>query len=300
MGLFASCWSCALRRRAWMGAALGLTLGGARADAPGLLVLVPQDVLDDWQLFLRGRAPQTVHHYSGPHARRDVAEVLLLHHALAAGGGRVWTIKLEGMPSDVRLQRELVGGHGLCGGTSFWRDDLIHGHHQLLTSEPLLRVGEFEAGFYVLEGNTRALAVRDLAGLRQLTVLSNRQWRVDWRTLQALQLPRLVHAGSWSQMPRMLASGRADVVLAPFQPTPDLSWQVEGLRLRPIPGLRLALAGTRHYVVANGHALSATVLQQINAGLAQLRRDGQVQRAYTECGFFNARVQGWPLLAPLA
>ncbi|MCH7345470.1 hypothetical protein LZ017_19000 [Pelomonas sp. CA6] len=288
-----------LPRRATLGlagmAGLGLALPLRAAAQPPVQALLPDDVLEDYRRFLAGRAPLTLRDYGGAHSRRDVAEVLLLQQALQAGGD-TRRVSLGGMPTDARLQLELRSGRALCSATSYWRADVSEVQHELLLSAAVLQQGEFEAGLYTLPGHARALGCRTLAEVRRLTVLSNRDWHVDWQTLRALGLQHLLHVGNWKQMPRMLASGRADVLLAPFQPTPDLSLQVDGLRLVPIPGLKIEMHGTRHFLISRSHPQGQVLRERLDAGLAELRRQGLLRRAYQQSGFFNSRVQDWTVL----
>lgn len=264
------------------------------AAQPLLPALIPDDVLRDYQQFLAGRDPMTIAHYGGPLSRRDVVEVVLIHQAL---GRQDPTLRLgmAPMPSSQRLQAELRMGHSACSATSYWRDDFPQ-PDGLLFSDPLLLEGEFEVGLYTTPANTRALAARTLADLQQLRVLSNDTWRVDWQTLGRLGITRVQHVTRWNLMPHMLHQGRADVLLAPFQSTPDLSLVVDGVRLVPVPGLKVSMRGTRHFLVSATHELGPRLRDQLNAGLASLRQQGLIRRAYEQSGFFNAKVAGWTRL----
>lgn len=259
-----------------------------------LPALIPDDVLLDYRRLLAGCDPLDISDFSGPHARRDVVEALLIQQALAGAGGGL-RLSLTPMPTSQRLQAELRSGHAACSATSYWREDFPT-RDGLLFSDPLLEDGEFEAGFYTTPANAPALAARRLPELQQLRVLSNRSWRVDWQTLQQLGFTRLEHVASWNLMPRMVQQGRADVLLAPFQATPDLSMTVDGVRLVPVPGVKVGMRGTRHVLISQTHAQGSALRTQLNAGLARLRQLGVIRRAYEQCGFFNARVAGWTRL----
>lgn len=295
-----------LPRRHWLGLSLGLGLALAArgalatpaASVPAtdkrLPALIPDDVLLDYQRFLAGRDPVGISDFGGPHARRDVIEVLLMQQALALQDGEL-RLGLTPMPTSQRLQAELRSGHAACSATSYWREDFPQADG-LLFSDALLGEGEFEVGFYTTPEHERALSARSLRDLQGLRVLSNRSWRVDWLTLEQLGFTELQHVASWNLMPRMVQQGRADLLLAPFQPTSDLSMTVEGVRLVPVPGLKLRMRGTRHFLVSRTHPLGPRLREQLNAGLARLRQQGVVRRAYEQCGFFNARVAGWTRL----
>ncbi|MFT7722457.1 MAG: hypothetical protein QM788_06465 [Roseateles sp.] len=285
----------ARRRLLCLGAALACP-GAARAAAEARLpALIPDDVLLDYQRFLAGRDPATVSDYGGAHARRDVAEAVLIQQALLARPGPPMRLSLRPMPTSMRLQTELRTGHAACGATTYWREDFPE-PEGLLFSDAVLADGEFEAGLYTTPGNARALAARSLADVRRLRVLSNRTWRVDWQTLERLGITQLQHVASWNLMPRMLQQGRADVLLAPFQPTPDLALAADGVRLLPIPGLKIRMRGTRHFLVSAAHPSGPLLREQLDLGLARLRQQGLVRRAYLQSGFFTPRVADWTAL----
>lgn len=293
--------ACSRRRLlAGLGAGLGLGLlagSPALATTPERLpIVVSDDVLRDYRRFLAGREPLEVQDFGGPHGRRDVAELVLLHKALAEGGGPRSTELLE-RPTSTRLKADLRAGVGACTGTSYWRRDFEDEDPDLLFSQPVLENGEFEVGLYTMPGNHLAQSARGLDDLRRLRLLSNREWRVDWETLVQLGLgDRLHHVSNWSNMPRMLQGGRADALLAPFQPGVDMVMQVDGITLLPIRGLKISMRGTRHYVLSRRHPDMAALLRQLDTGLQNLRRSGLIRQAYTQSGFFHPEVKRWTRL----
>ena len=297
------------RRRAlvWLGLALsgallpsrtaqGVAAPTQRRPAERLPALVSDDVLRDYRLFLGDRDALTLDDFGGAHARRDVAEVLLLLKGLAQARF-TQPVDMLPRPTDARLKADLRSGLGVCTATSYWRHDFDAEDKALIFSQPLVEDGEFEAGLYAMPNNHRALAARNLEDLRQLRLISNRDWRGDWETLTRLGLgERLEHVGNWSMMPRMLAAGRADLLLAPFQPSADMSLQVDGLTLLPVRGLKIAMPGTRHFVLSRRHPAGPALAVAMNAGLQALRRNGVIRRAYTQSGFYHPEVRDWTRL----
>lgn len=276
-------------------AALGALIGLAPSLARGTekqALLVPVDVLEDFWRFIFGRDPLRLRDFGGAHSRRDVVEVVMLLQALADSD---WAQRfpLQAVPNGTRLRLQLQAGLALSSATTYWQQDAEAEHESIELSAPLVLDGEFEAGFDALPSNRRALACRTLDDVRQLTVLSSRAWRVDWTTLERLGFKRLMHAVSWRQMPRMLDHGRADVALAPFRNSADLALTAEGVRLVPIPGIKIALRGTRHYLISRRHPQSEAFRQRLDEGIAALRRQGLVHQAYEQSGFFNRQVRHW-------
>ncbi|MEJ6005934.1 hypothetical protein WG899_10280 [Paucibacter sp. AS339] len=273
-------------------ALLGATPVQAAQSSEPLLAAGPADVMADFQRFLNQRDPLSISDFGGPYSRRDVAEVLLLHQALQAGA---WTSSLRflDMPSGERLLREIGSGHAICSATCYWSEDIAGAEADLTLSLPVLGQGEFEVGLYALPSNRQALAAKTLDDVRRLRVLSNRNWVVDWRTLDRLGLEQRQHVTNWELMPKMLAAGRADFLLAPFQASPDLSLQVGQVKLIPIPGIKIAMQGTRHYLISRNHPEGAQLKARLDAGLQVLRQQGRIRKAYTQSGFFNPAVSQW-------
>lgn len=257
-----------------------------------LTVVVPPDVLADYRTWLADRDPLTMEGFAGSGARRDVVEVALLQRALAAGGERR-PVGFVTAASYERTLAELRSGTALLLGTSAWRSDLAALGDEVAISRPLIPEGGSLAGIYVLPANVRALAARDAAAVHGLGMVSNPAWTADWTTLQELAPAHLERTPTWAAMVRMVAAGNVDGLLAPFQSTDDLSLTAEGVRLVPIPGLAVRLAGSRHLAVSLRHVDGAAVAAALDRGLARLEEDGTIARAYRDAGFANPRVVDW-------
>ncbi|MBH9552176.1 hypothetical protein [Inhella gelatinilytica] len=281
-----------MRRRTCLGAgAIPLV---AQAGAERGRILVPHDVRLDFDRFVAGRAMADLHQYDGPHARRDVVELVLLMQALELGG---WGPRPElvSVPTVPRLVRELALGQGVVSGTTYWKTD-VDEPAAFHFSRPMVQDGEFVAGLYTLATRADVLSVRERGDLRALRFVSNRHWRVDWATLQALGVTQVAHADQWEAMPRMIRAGRADVVLAPFQPGTDMGLTVGGVSLVPVPGVKVALRGTRHYLIPKAHPQAHRCNEVLEVGLRGLQDQGVVRRAYQQSGFFNPQVANWRVL----
>jgi hypothetical protein len=248
----------------------------------GMTLLLPPDVQRDYQAWLAGRDVHAFVGYGGSYARRDVAEVALALRALRVAGLEE-EIGLAPAPSVERILADLRLGAAVMSATSLWRSD-IDGP-TLAAGPALIGEGEFEAGFYVRPGTP--------AGLLGLRAVVDPTWRPDLATWQAIGPATILHAPGWASMVRMVEAGRADVLLAPFQPTADLSLSAEGITLLPISGLKAGLAGTRHWAVSLTHPRGAEILALLVRGVALLRERGDLPGAYRACGFMDPRVAEW-------
>ncbi|GLS04322.1 hypothetical protein GCM10007860_14690 [Chitiniphilus shinanonensis] len=290
-----------LRRRFCLGLLAGLALAwlpGARAEQ-SITILTQQDVYNDYIRFIGKRDPLTLTHFSGPGSRRDVVELVLTQQALHLGGLRqpIKLVKVDhSSDSYSRFLREILSGTATLGGNTAWLVDLQEIKDKIYISPPLIRQGEFEAGLYTAPGNQKALAADSLAKVQKLTAVVADSWRPDVATLQGLGMANVLMTQSWDSMVGMVAKQRADVLLAPFQATPDMSLQVGSQRFLPIPKVKVGLQGSRHLFVSRLAPNGAQAAEALEKGLAILRGRGLIERAYIESGFFNTRTETWQRL----
>ncbi|WP_028448577.1 MULTISPECIES: hypothetical protein [Chitinibacter] len=268
----------------------------AWANDKTITILTQQDVYNDYQKFIGQRDPLTLSNYGGPGSRRDVVEIVLVMQALKAGGNDlpIKLVKVDNSSDSYnRYIKEIMTGNVTMGGNSAWQIDLKPLSDKVFVSEPVIRNGEFEAGFYTTADNVEARLTRTLPELQKLTAVVADSWKPDVATLESLKFSNLLKTQSWDSMVGMLVKKRADVVLAPFQPTPDLSMDVGGKKLVPITNVKVGLQGSRHFFVSRLDPNGALVAKQLNIGLDRLRDKGIIEKAYRESGFFNSATKSW-------
>lgn len=258
-------------------------------------VIAPSDVWRDYRMLLGQRDPLTLTQFRGMGTRRDVVELVLVQQALRLGGWREGIRPVEATAYS-RILREIADGRALVSGTTAWRADLAPLGAEVYISRALIGPGQSVAGFYTVPGNVRALAARNLDEVRQLRAVSNRQWRADWEVLSRLGLQELYDVAAWPSMVAMLAAGRADVVLAPFQPGNTMQFKTGGVTLVPVPNIKVSLPGSRHFAVSLLAPQGHEAAQALDRGLALLQQRGVIRRAYEQAGFINPRVAGWTTL----
>lgn len=258
-----------------------------------ILLAVPRDVILDYQKLLRNRDIMEIRDYTGVGARRDTVELILFQQALLRGGLDE-AVRLVPVDSYARIMVEVEVGNVTASGTSVWASDASQTKAQL--SAPLIRDGEYVVGFYVEESNSKArnASVKELRGM---TAVTNRAWKNDVATLESLGIAKLESAPTFGMIAKMLKGERGDFTLASFKSTPDMSFEVEGVRLVPIKGIKVAMPGSRHFLLSP-NSQGSQVLEALNKGLSRMRKDGTIRKAYTDAGFFNARVESWALLNP--
>ncbi|TJZ79016.1 hypothetical protein [Chitiniphilus eburneus] len=257
------------------------------------MIAVPEDVLTDYQRLVGNRDVQAIVDYSGPGARRDTVEMILLQQALHLGGSTE-VVRFSPLNSYARTFHEVESGRVAASGTSAWAADAVDRKVQL--SSALIQEGEYVVGLYTVATNTAVLGMPIASVVRQ-TAVTNRAWVNDYNVLQRLGFKHIESAPTFPMIARMLKAGRAQVTLMSFKPTPDLSLTLEGIRLVPLQGVKVAMPGSRHFLFAPTPE-GDQAMRAANIGLAKLRAEGRIRRAYEAGGFFNARVNDWTLLNP--
>jgi hypothetical protein len=273
---------------------LGIVLAMAGSFSfADIIVAAPKDVLSDYQKLVGKRNLNDIRNYSGEGSRRDTVELILFQQALQLGGLRE-AIRFSAIDNYARNIIEVEAGHATALGTTVWAADTSPNKATL--SAPTIREGEYQVGFYTTEHNQKVLQA-NFKQLQKLTAISNTAWKNDIQILEQLGISKIESAPTYIQIVKMLNAGRGDFMMASFKGKSDLSIDVEGIRLLPIQGMKIAMPGSRHFLVANT-AQGQQVLTALNIGLAQLRKEGRIRRAYTDAGFFNPKVERWTLLNP--
>ena len=259
-------------------------------------VTVTKDVIDDYQRFVAGREVSAIDYYGGPGARRDVIELVLLQQALKLGGVNP-PLSIVREQTYRRTLHQVANGELIGTGALAWRADAADLQNKLYISAAAIEDGEFIVGLYTSQQNHRALNASQQT-LRRLVAVTSPDWKVDQITLDALGFHNIYLTNTWVSIVRMLHAQRGDITLAPFQTGARMALYNEEATLLPIPNIKVALKGSRHWLVSRQHPLGETYYQALERGLAQLRQRGVIRRAYRECGFFNPAVTDWPLLQP--
>ena len=256
---------------------------------------VPADVAQDYERFLDGREPATVTRFDGPHSRRDVVELAMFLREMRRLMPET-EIELVTIDNYAQGIEQLRLGRIAALATTSWRADLEPYADDLILSDPFIEEGQSVVGLYTCAGNSRALKLRTLEDLRMLRVVSNRDWSVDWQTLESLGMVHLLDVKTWRQMVYMVRSGEADVLLSPFPAHDDLKIEFDNCELVPIPRYKVTLAGTRHFAAARskmGEQIAATVF----TALAELARENAIEAALVQSGFLNPAVEAWADIA---
>jgi len=271
-----------------------LSLNGVAAKKKPLLtieVTVPSDVYSDYLEVVKYRNPIEITNYTHPYNRRDVVELILLQQALALGGLQDYELEFIVVDSYLRSLRLLESGKALMTGTSLWSQDITN-NDSLSKSAAIIKVNEFEAGLYTNEKQYAELTSKPFV-IQDLTVVSSKQWTVDWQSLKKIDFKYVLETNSWDSMVKMVDANRANILLAPFQATPDMSFEVGDVTFKPLPNLKIGLLDSRHFAISKKHPHFNAVFIALEKGLKVLEEEGVLIKAYTQSGFMNVNVRDW-------
>jgi len=255
----------------------------SRAEA--ILIYIRDDVYEDYLQFVDGRDVLAIDSFSGKNIRRDVVDMIIAQQALKLGGFD-HTFKYAAGKLNFRNTKMLEVGRLLISFDSYWLADAKALSDKVYISAPVIRNGEYIAGIYTSPTNKAVLAIKKLDDLKQFTAVSTPKWRTDWLTLQSLPLKELIHEDEWLSQARMVNLAWIDFLLMSFNSTPDKSFIMDKIHLVPVKNVAIQLNDSRHFVISSKHAYGKEALSAINLGLAILRKDKSINRAYTEAGFF--------------
>lgn len=280
---------------------LGASTTALAADNT-LTTLIPFDVKRDLTLFAAGRDLLDIRDFSGPYSRRDVVEVVLFYQALDLGGfkGQVRELMVpEG--NYLKVGRMLRQGRTALVANSVWLDAVNTASPEIWVTDALIEDGQFSTGIYARADRAAALKPTLLSQRDNLSAVSSSNWLVDWRELQRLEFRHMYDRNMWPEMVEMVGRGSADVLLAPFQTPLGSGIHLDNHHLLPVPGVKLTLPGSRHWVASKNHPRGKIGFAFLQRGLLKLQQMGRIEQAYRQSGFISEDVESWvELYQPLA
>jgi hypothetical protein len=251
-------------------------------------IIVASDVKNQFNESTDGTSCLDIKEYAYKGSSRAYAEALLICQALTLGGIEP-IFKFHQYPNYGRALKELTKGSTHIMFSTVW---LSKQHENFYVSDSLMGAGEFEKGFYTLEDNKALLNVRDLKQLQRFSAISNKQFIVDWQVLSQLGIA-IYSNPHWELLYKMLKAKRGDFILAEFSPEPDMSIITAGVKLIPVPNIKITFNDSRH-VFVNKHKDNSTVIfSALQSGLKILHQRGLIKKAYQSLGFYNEKTKSW-------
>jgi len=249
-------------------------------------------------VFLNGRGVLEINSYNSPHldSIAPVEQILFRKAVLLGGIDAVFEDFI--VPNSVRARTSVINGGALCRSAAQW-----HIYHRDLSehafeSDVVIARGVYVKGLYVTKEKRNRFIVKSRDDLAKLRAVNDRNWDVDWATLSSLNLASLYSAPTRASQFKMTEAGRADFTLQDFSSLPELSIEEQGVRLYPLPGVKISLAGTRHFFINRDAPHSLAVFEALQIGLKILKQRGEIDRALIESGVTNKAVADWVRLNP--
>lgn len=261
-----------------------------------LLVSEEKGNIEKYQALLaeKGLPATSLTDLKSIHADRSVAEIVIVQQALEAAGIDVELEFIE-VPNTARSRVMVRDGEVVMSTQSFFSIAIVD---DVMVSSPFISEGAFVKGVYGLKNNRTLMDATDLARLKLLKAVSSKGWKVDWFTLEGLELNELRHVPRYSMMFDLIGAQKVDFALMEFPASDDFTLELNGIELHPVPGIKVGLSDSRHFTVSKKHPMGLRVFNALEKGLAILKEKGVVDRYLREVGFYNHRVDDWKLLNP--
>ncbi len=265
------------------------------------VILAPSQVVAGFRDFTAGRQLGDIRDYRfseqytakhhDPFINLEVIELVLLVQALQLGGVK-GEIKIKSAPSFSILSK-VEKGEALLGGVSIWRERTQSRAKSLWVSDPLIRQGEFHLGLFSCG---RPMSIIDLSGLQQFRLGSHANWPMVTELLQSLEVADLSLSSDWEQIAKQSCAGGSDLIAAPFTASADQPLQYLEKLLSPVPGVKLKVSGTRHFIISRLHPKGKRTYFSLQRGMRKLRVKGNIARALRQSGFLPQATANWTFL----
>ncbi|WP_417815057.1 hypothetical protein [Thalassospira alkalitolerans] len=222
----------------------------------------------------------------------SLANYTILRHALTIGGV---TAPLVPVASPNSERSRMMIASGKASIKSDWTFN-IDGNKAVLKSVAFIENGEIEKGIFGRADNVSLAAVRHVDDLKGLRAVMNRNWRLDWQVLEELAPGQLLNAATSRQIFNLIDQRRADFTLLEFSAAADKGREIDGIRLVPVPGIKVALPGSQHFMISRRLPNAKDILDRLNTGIEALRANGFIRKCLIQSGIFNARVAYWSVI----
>jgi hypothetical protein len=297
MKTFTSCFPSAsafwLKASAAAGLALALAVPSTFAAKIHVKISAPASAIDAFQNWTAGVAWDKITNFKNANASRPVVDLVLELQALKAGGLDFDFELVRALTYDL-AKKQLSEGRVELTAETIWENEIDPA--TLLKSDTVIRQGEFVKGVYVLPTNQKLLQISSLAELQSHTGTVVATWALDAKTMEEMKLKGLVKCATPEVGFTTLQKQQADFILWEFSSSADMSVMISGVKLIPVPNCKVAIMGSRAWVVSKASPNAEAVHRALVAGTKIMRENGAIERAYKESGFLNPRVADWKRL----
>lgn len=272
-------------------AALGSATGYSKEQVP---VLVANDVYKQYQRFKEKTKHNSVTGSKEFPQGRDLVDIIVLEKALTLGG---CNCELEFHTNSIygRNIELILSGKYVMSADTLWLQDIEKHKELLLTTDAVIKRGEYDVGLYTSPNNKKALSATTLDDINKLSAVSNTFWSADWQTMRELAPYKLAHIESWPNLVKLVETEVADFTLLHFRINET---EQAKLNLVPIENVKAILWDSRHFALNKQHPLALKIKEALDKGLAKLSATGELAAAYQNIGINNPAKRNWKILNP--
>ncbi|MDE1462446.1 hypothetical protein [Spartinivicinus poritis] len=233
--------------------------------------------------------------YDSEYANRATVDLMLICRALYESGLK-FNFQLTLYPNYSRVLAEVKRGRENIAAETIWKNEIDES--VLYKTEPIIPIGGFIKGVYVKAGNNRLANVKSLDELKKFKGVMIKNWVIDWNTMESFGLNTLYETNGLESMYKLINNNRADFTLFEFSQTQHKVQKLKDINLVPVKGIKVKLLGERSFVVSKKSKNADNIYEHLNKGIAILRKNKEIERAYLESKFINPDVADWILLNP--
>ena len=255
--------------------------------APKSIIARYYSLLDSYQQSI-----EDISSLNTENAIRSNANLIILSKALKAGGLPVVFEFLE-TPNSARARTTLQNGKAVISSQDFFS---ITFSDDVFMSSGIIPKGEFVKGIYCLESNEELSNITTLEELKQFTGVSLPHWKVDWMTMEQLELKELIEVSKYGFLFNLIQKRGVDFTLLEFPNGEDLSQKFGDVTLIPVPKIMIALNDSRHFMISKQHPDGELVYEALEKGLAILREEGFIERIMSEVKVYRDDLSDWEIL----
>jgi hypothetical protein len=246
--------------------------------------------------FLKDKTLINITNFRSPFLdSNEVLESIIAAKAIALGGIHP-DFEIIEIPNSAREREVVKSGFAVISGTAQWDFYIKKFESNCYFTDVVIMSGFFEKGIYTTSDNAKSISIKSSQDLSRYSFVINKNWVVDWETLESLHPKKLFDAPTRESMFAMVTNGRTDCTLQTFSSNADLSIQESGIRLFPVYGVKVALYGNRHFMVSKNNQNGKKVFESLERGLAIMKKNGELTRILRESGIYNSATKNWVIL----
>lgn len=261
----------------------------ANSQAESLKIATTPFAYNAYMAFIqeKGVSPLEVTDFISPNSNRLVVDLVLILQALSLGGLKA-EVEFSLSQNYVRNIHEVKSGSLPILGQETWAEEF---DDSVYKSIAIVQRGEFKKAVVCREGDFRLANAIQHGDFSKLTAVTGLGWNVDIRTLQEMNVGKIIESPKYSLHAKMIIAGRADFGLYEFDDI-RTGAVILPMGLVSVSNTMVGLAGSRHFMVSRLHPQGKAVFEALDRGLGILRSRGVIQKALIQCGFLPKKNTG--------